>query len=65
VAVPTTADLGRVRFPDLEFDAPDGSPIQLGQDLLGSRAAGDVVAGPIHSLVDGRNSVVVWNASAG
>ncbi len=64
VAVPTTADLGRVRFPDLEFDAPDGSPIQLGEDLLGSKAAGDVVAGPIHSLVDGRNSVVVWTASA-
>jgi hypothetical protein len=60
VAVPTTVDLGRVRFPDLEFDAPDGSPIQLGTDLLGCVADDLVVAGPIHSLVAGRNSVVAW-----
>ena len=58
--VPTTADLGRVRFPDLEFEAPDGSGIDLGTDLVGAVAEGPVVAGPIHSLVGGRNKVVVW-----
>lgn len=61
VAVPTTADLGRVRFPDLEFDAHDGSPIQLGTDLLGSVADGPTVAGPIQSLTGGRNCVVAWH----
>jgi hypothetical protein len=61
VAVPTTADLGRVRFPDLEFDAHDGSPIQLGTDLLGGVADGPTVAGPIQSLTGGQNSVVAWS----
>ncbi len=60
LAVPTTADLGRVRFPDLDFEAPDATPIQLGTDLLGCVADGPTVAGPIYSLVAGHNSVVVW-----
>jgi len=59
--VPTTADLGRVRFPDLEFEAPDGSGIQLGTDLLGVSADGPVVPGPIQSLTGGRTKVVVWS----
>jgi hypothetical protein len=59
--VPTTADLGRVRFPDLEFEAPDGSGIQLGTDLLGASADGLVVPGPIQSLTGGRNKIVVWS----
>ncbi|HSN10732.1 MAG TPA: hypothetical protein VLS51_01300, partial [Propionibacteriaceae bacterium] len=58
--VPTTADLGRVRFPDLEFDGPDGSAIQLGTDLLGHTSDGPVVPGPIHALTPGRNTVAVW-----
>ena len=58
--VPTTADLGRVRFPDLEFEAPDGSGIELGVDLLGAVADGPVVPGPIHSLVGGPNKIAVW-----
>lgn len=60
MAVPTTADLGRVRFPDLEFEAPDGSGIQLGTDLVGAVADGPVVPGPIQSLKPGTNRVVVW-----
>ena len=60
VAVPTTADLGRVRFPDLEFEAPDGSPIQLGTDLLGAIADGPTVTGPIQSLTGGRNCIIAW-----
>ena len=60
LAVPTTADLGRVRFPDLEFDATDGSGIQLGTDLLGALADGAVVPGPVGSFTGGRNRVVVW-----
>ncbi|MHB1010440.1 MAG: right-handed parallel beta-helix repeat-containing protein [Propionibacteriaceae bacterium] len=58
--VPTTADLGRVRFPDLEFEAPDGSGIQLGTDLVGAATDGPVVPGPIQSLTGGLNKVVVW-----
>jgi hypothetical protein len=49
-----------VRFPDLEFEAPDGSGIQLGTDLVGDVADGPVVAGPIQSLTGGRNKLVVW-----
>ncbi len=60
VAVPTTADLGRVRFPDLEFDARDGSPLRLDADLLGAAASGDVVAGPLASLRAGENRVRIW-----
>ncbi|HET7723480.1 MAG TPA: right-handed parallel beta-helix repeat-containing protein [Propionibacteriaceae bacterium] len=60
VDVPTTAALGRVRFPDLEFDGPDGGPIQLGTDLVGSVANGPVVPGPVQALVGGPNRVVVW-----
>jgi Right handed beta helix region len=60
VAVPTTADLGRVRLPDLEFEAPDGSPIQLGTDLLGAIADGPTVTGPIQSLTGGRNCIIAW-----
>jgi len=60
VPVPTTATLGRVRFPDLLFEAPDGSDIQLDTDLVGAVADGPVVPGPIQSLKAGRNTVVVW-----
>jgi Right handed beta helix region/Protein of unknown function (DUF1565) len=57
---PTTADLGRVRFPDLEFEEPDGSGIQLRTDLVGAMADGPVVPGPIQSFTGGRNKMVVW-----
>ena len=60
VPVPTTDTLGRVRFPDLLFEAPDGSDIQLGTDLVGAVADGPVVPGPIQSLKAGRNTVVIW-----
>ena len=60
VPVPTTDTLGRVRFPDLLFEAPDCSDIQLGTDLVGAVADGPVVPGPIQSLKAGRNTVVIW-----
>ncbi len=59
VPVPTQSDLGRVRFPDLEFEEPDGSPIQLGTDLLGE-TSDTIVPGPIHALVAGHNRLVIW-----
>jgi hypothetical protein len=60
VPVPTTATLGRVRFPDLLFEAPDGSDLQLGTDLVGVAARGTVVPGPVQSLTGGRNKIAVW-----
>ena len=36
VAVVTGADLERVRFVDAEFEEPDGSPVVLAADLVGS-----------------------------
>jgi hypothetical protein len=49
-----------VRFPNLMFEAPDGSGIQLGTDLLGVVADGTVVPGPLQPLRAGKNRVVVW-----
>ena len=40
VPAPTTADLGRARFPDAGFDAPDGTPIRFDTDLLGRSRPG-------------------------
>ena len=58
--LPTTATLGRVRFPNVLFEAPDGTDIQLRTDLVGAVADGPVVPGPIQSLKPGKNRVVVW-----
>ncbi|MHA7861843.1 right-handed parallel beta-helix repeat-containing protein [Tessaracoccus sp. Y36] len=48
--VVTSSELGRVRFVDADFEAPDGSELVLGPD------AGSVVA----SLPSGHHTAVVW-----
>jgi len=60
VAVPTTADLGRVRFPDAEFEARDGGPIDLGKDLVGATKPATGVAGPLAALKGGKQTIKVW-----
>ena len=62
IPVVTTADLGRVRMVDADFEAPDGSALRLDTDLLGETAAPDAVAGPLAALGDGVNTVTVWEA---
>ena len=57
--VPSTAELGRTRMSDADFEAPDGSPIDLSTDLLGERVPG-CVAGPLSALHAGRQSIIVW-----
>ena len=63
IPVVTTADLGRVRMVDADFEAPDGSPLRLGTDLLGQEVTGAAVAGPVSSLSAGDNSVTVWEST--
>jgi hypothetical protein len=56
------ADLVRVRFVDAEFEEPDGSPAQLGVDLVGAAKdpSGAYPAGPISGLTSGTSRVRVW-----
>ena len=63
VPVATTADLGRVRFPDAEFEARDGSPLVFDADLTGMAKGAASVAGPLASLTGGRQVVTVWGAA--
>lgn len=65
LAVVTGEQLGRVRFVDAEFDAPDGSLLVLDTDLVGTRTDdGNRAAGPLASLVAGQNETVVWRPAA-
>ncbi len=65
VPVATTADLGRARFPDCDFDDPSGRPTRFGTDLLGADKGEAAVAGPVASLRPGYQEVEVWRPSAG
>lgn len=60
VPVVTTAALGKVRMVDADFENPDGSPLRLDVDLLGDRRDDPSVAGPVHSLTGGQNTVTIW-----
>lgn len=60
VPVVTTADLGRVRMVDADFENPDGSPLVLDVDLLGDRRDALAIAGPLHGLTGGQNTVTIW-----
>ncbi|WP_426511094.1 right-handed parallel beta-helix repeat-containing protein [Dactylosporangium sp. McL0621] len=55
-------DLGRVRFPDAEFEEPDGTPARLDIDLTGeTRSPGlPAAAGPVAGLTAGRSRVRIW-----
>lgn len=55
VGVITTADLPHVRFADVDFEEPDGTPMVLDRDLLGAtKAAGSLYpAGPLSDLPEG------------
>ncbi len=61
VPVVTTADLGRVRMVDADFENPDGSPLVLDVDLLGERRDAPSVAGPVFGLGGGKNTVTIWS----
>ncbi len=54
----STETLGRVRMADAEFDAPDGQSICLNQDYFQKEI--ESIPGPIYSLSDGENNVLVW-----
>jgi hypothetical protein len=67
LAAPVTSpvdggDLPRVRFADLDFEAPDGSPLVLDTDLLGNAKEHDAAypAGPLATVSDGSARIRVW-----
>ncbi|MET3425462.1 hypothetical protein BJ973_004674 [Actinoplanes tereljensis] len=53
-------DLERVRFADADFEEPDGSPAQIGTDLVGAARDETSAAGPLAALASGRQRVRVW-----
>ena len=57
-----SSDLPRVRFANLDFEAPDGSPLVLNADLLGNRKEHDAAypAGPLGTVTDGSARIRVW-----
>jgi hypothetical protein len=62
VGVVTGADLERVRFVDADFEEPDGSPVVIDTDLVGTRKehGQDYPAGPITELRGGADRLRVW-----
>jgi hypothetical protein len=60
VSIVSTPDLGRVRFVDADYEAPDGSILVLDTDLLGAKATQPTAVGPVASLQAGPNKIKVW-----
>ena len=62
VAAVSGSDLPPVRFVDADFDDPDGSPADLGTDLLGTTkdAGQPYAAGPVAGLAAGSQRTRVW-----
>ncbi len=58
--IASTATLGTVRIVDAIFDDPNGNPIVLDLDYLGTRRAEKPVVGPIEGLRTGSNRFKVW-----
>ena len=55
-------DLGRVRFPGMDFEERDGSPARIDVDLVGARkeSGQGYPAGPLAELPVGRSRIRVW-----
>jgi len=58
----TGDDLPRVRFPDADFEEPDGSPLTLHSDLLGQRkqVGRTYPVGPLATLAGGASRTRIW-----
>lgn len=57
----STELLGRAIFPNAAYENPDGSPLTLKKDYLGTiRSAENCIPGPFVKLVQGRNEFKVW-----
>jgi hypothetical protein len=62
VGMVTGLDLERVRFPDADYEEPDGSPAIIEHDLIGQAKEHEqsYPAGPIAALTAGTARVRVW-----
>ncbi|PIO97827.1 right-handed parallel beta-helix repeat-containing protein [Pleomorphomonas carboxyditropha] len=62
LSVVTQDDLPRVRFPDADFEEPDGSPLTLHCDLLGHRKeiGRTYPVGPLATLAAGASRIRLW-----
>lgn len=58
----TGVELGVARFPDAEFEDPNGAPVVLDRDLAGTRKhpGGRYPAGPFAELAEGTQRIRVW-----
>ncbi len=58
----TTARLGEPRIAAMAFEASDGSELDFGYDVTGSRREGTLNPGPVSNLKAGKQEIVVWEA---
>ena len=58
----TTELLGKAILPDQAFEMPDGSPLQISSDYLGTeRSESDPSPGPFEDTDKGKNRIKVWS----
>lgn len=55
-----TERLGKAKLPREAFEQPDGSPVSIDTDLLGTPRSLQPTPGPLESLREGTNRVKVW-----
>lgn len=56
----STQKLGMVRIVEMPFECPDGNPIILSRDYLGTERKATPSAGPFEGLKTGHNRIRVW-----
>jgi hypothetical protein len=55
-----TQMLGMTRLTEARYENSDGSPVSLDFDLLGNSRGDKPAAGPLESLKEGKNHVMIW-----
>lgn len=55
-----TKRLGKAKLPDQAFENPDGSPVEIATDYLGSARSNQPKPGPFESVKDGVVRIKVW-----
>jgi hypothetical protein len=57
----STGLLGKAKFPNAAYENPDGSPLVLDKDYLGTpRSKDNCIPGPFVKLGKGRNELMIW-----
>lgn len=56
----TTEKLGMPRIVEERFEAPDGSAVIFDTDICGEKRGSEVLPGPVASMKEGENRILVW-----